>query len=142
MYFYLVIIKIDLSLYKTKRMKISPYVLPGIRPKDLPKLSKTQKRSKINPEDILKIVSEQCGVTSEEVLSRSRKGTIVNARHIFCAIMKKEFGYSYETVGKMVSGRDHTTAIHSIRTHNNRCETEEGYKEHTQFIINKIYSSF
>lgn len=123
-------------------MKISPYVIPGIKREDLPKLSKIQKRSKIKPEDILKIVSKECGVSSEDVLSRSRKGTIVNARHIFCAIMKKEFGYSYESVGKIVSGRDHTTAIHSIRTHNNRCETEEGYSEHTQLIINKIYSSF
>jgi chromosomal replication initiator protein len=123
-------------------MKISPYVFPGIRLKDLPKLSKIQRRSKIRPQDILKIVSEECGVTSEDILSRSRKGTIVNARHIFCAIMKKEFGYSYETVGNFVSGRDHTTAIHSIKTHKNRCETEEGYEEHTQLIINKIYSSY
>jgi len=123
-------------------MKISPYVIPGIRTKDLPMLSKTQKRLRVNPEDILRIVSEQCGVTKDDVLSRSRKGTIVNARHIFCAIMKKEFGYLYVTVGQMVNGRDHTTAIHSVRTHKNRCETEEGYKEHTQLIINKIYSLY
>lgn len=123
-------------------MKISPYVFPGIKSQYLPKPSKSQKRANINPEDVLKIVSEQCGVTVEDVLSRSRKGTIVNARHIYCAIMKKEFGYSYETVGKMVNGRDHTTAIHSVRTHKNRCETEEGYKEHTELIINKIYTLF
>ncbi len=121
-------------------MKISPYVFPGIKSQDLPKLSKTQKRIKIKPEVILKVVSDQCGVSVEDVLSKSRKGTIVNARHIYCAIMKKEFGYSYKSVGEMVNGRDHTTAIHSIKTHQNRCETEDGYKEHTQLIINKIYS--
>ncbi len=123
-------------------MKISPYVFPGIKSQYLPKKSKTQKRTIINPDQVLSIVSEQCGVTKQDVLSRSRKGTIVNARHIFCAIMKKEFGYSYVTVGQMVNGRDHTTAIHSVRTHKNRCETEEGYKEHTQLIINKIYSLY
>jgi len=123
-------------------MKISAYVFPGIRSIDLPKLSKTQKRLHVKPEDVLKIVSEECGVTLEDILSRSRKGPIVNARHIFCAIMKKEFNYSYETIGKMVSGRDHTTAIHSIRVHKNRCDSEEGYSEHTQLIINKIYSYF
>jgi len=123
-------------------MNISPYVFPGIKSIDLPKLSKTQKRLRINPEDIMKIVSEECGVTMDEVLSRSRKGLIVNARHIFCAIMKKEFGYSYTTIGKIVNGRDHTTAIHSTKTHSNRCETEEGYKEHTQLIINKIQSLY
>jgi chromosomal replication initiator protein len=122
-------------------MKISPYVFPGIKTKYLPKSSKSQKRANINPKDVLRIVSEECGVTVEDVLSRSRKGTIVNARHIYCAIMKKEFGYSYESVGELVSGRDHTTAIHSVRTHKNRCETEEGYELHTQLIINKIYSS-
>lgn len=123
-------------------MKISPYVYPGIRSKDLPKISKTQKRSKVKPEEILKIVSEHCGITPEDVLSRSRKGTIVNARHIFCGILKNEFGYSFKSVGEIVSGRDHTTAIHSIKTHRNRCETESGYKEDTEFIINKIHSLF
>ena len=122
-------------------MKISPHVFPGIRSSDRPKCSKAEKRSKITPNDVLKVVAQSCGVTVEQILSKSRKGEFVTARHIFCAIMKKELGYSYEEIGKINNGRDHTTTIHSVRTHNNRCETEDGYKEHIESIINKIYSS-
>lgn len=118
---------------------ISPYVFPGIKSKDLPVL-KTHKRSRVNSKVILEIISEYCGVTPEQVLSRSRKGTIVEARHIYCSIMKKEFGYTFESVGEMVGGRDHTTAIHSLRTHQNRCETEPEYKKHIELIINEIRS--
>lgn len=122
-------------------MKISPYVLPGIRQKDLPKLSKIDKRSRIKPELVLQIVAEHCGVTTEQIFSKIRKKEFVEARHIFCAIMKKEFGFSYEHIGQLNNGRDHTTIIHSVKIFNNRCETEEGYKEHSELIINKIYSS-
>ena len=115
--------------------------MPGIRQNDLPKKSKSHKRTFISPEHVLKIVSECCGVTIEQVLSKSRKNEITEARHIFCAIMKLELNYSYKSIGEFVSGRDHSTAIHSLRTFRNRCETEEGYKEHTELIISKLYSS-
>ncbi len=122
-------------------MKISPYVIPGIRRNDLPIKSKIQKRSVITPDYVLRIVSESCNVTVEQILSKSRTTEISEARHIFCAIMKLELNYTYESIGQLTNKRDHSTAIHSVRTFKNRCETEEGYKEHSEMIINKLYSS-
>jgi chromosomal replication initiator protein len=122
-------------------MKISPYVFPGIRRNDLPKFSKTHKRTIISPELVMEMVCNSCGVTVDELVSKSRKFEIKEARHIFCAIMKLELNYSYKSIGEKLNGRDHTTAIHSIRTFRDRCQTEEGYQEHTNLIINKIYST-
>jgi len=121
-------------------MRISPYVYPGIKKENLPSVSKLYKRSKITPENIMKIVAESCGVTTEQILSKVRKREIVDARHIFCKILRNEFGYPYVKIGEIVNGRDHTTAIHSVTTCNDRCKTEEGYKEHYNDIVNLIFS--
>jgi chromosomal replication initiation ATPase DnaA len=55
--------------------------------------------------------------------------------------MKKEFDYSLKSIGQMVSGRDHTTVIHSINTVKDRCDTEEGYKELVNSTIDLVYSN-
>ncbi len=121
---------------------ISPYVFPGIKPQLITEFSSsTMKRRKITPERIMEIVAEKYGVTVSEILSRIRKKEVVEARHIFCTIMKKEFDYSLKSIGQMVSGRDHTTVIHSINTVKDRCDTEEGYKELVNSTIDLVYSN-
>jgi chromosomal replication initiator protein len=121
---------------------ISPYVFPGIKPQLITEFSSsTMKRRKITPERIMEIVAEKYGVTVSEILSRIRKKEVVEARHIFCTIMKKEFDYSLKSIGQMVSGRDHTTVIHSINTVKDRCDTEEGYKELVNSTVDLVYSN-
>jgi chromosomal replication initiator protein len=117
---------------------ISPYVYPGIKQTLLPK-KKRIKRSLISPEKIMSIVAEHCGVTVTEILSRGRKREVCDARHIFCAVMRKEFSYPLKSIGEMVSGRDHTTAIHSIQTFNDRYKNEDGYKELADTIVDDVF---
>ena len=120
--------------------KISPYVFPGIKKKFLPVSNKTYKRTRISPEEVMKIVAENCAVTVEEILSRNRKSEVVDARHIFCRIMKKELHYPYTKIGEIVNGRDHTTAMHSVTTCGDRCKNESGYNEHYNFIVDLIHN--
>jgi chromosomal replication initiator protein len=118
---------------------ISPYVYPGIKQTLLPKIKK-RKRSIISPEKVMSIIAEHCGVTVTDVLSRRRKKEMCDARHIFCAIMRKEFDYSLKSIGDMIDGRDHTTAIHSIQTYDDRCKNEDKYKDLTTNILDEIYN--
>lgn len=117
-------------------MPISPYVFPGIKEQYRTSNSRKYFKSVISPEDVLKIISENCNVKIEDVLSKTRKKDMVEARHIFCAIMRNQFGHSYTTIGQFIGHRDHTTVIHSIKVFNNRCFCEEGYKE---LITNILY---
>ncbi len=118
---------------------ISPYVFPGIKEKELIVKNKKHKRTISNPMDVLKIVAENCGVTVEDVLSKCRKKEISEARHIFCVIMKKEFNFSLKRIGEFINNRDHTTVIHSVNTVKDRCDTEDGYKERVDMIINDVH---
>jgi chromosomal replication initiator protein len=117
---------------------ISPYVYPGIKENSLPSVKK-KKRAIITPEKVMGIVAKHCGVTVTDILSRRRKSEMCDARHIFCAIMRREFDYSLKSIGEMVSGRDHTTAIHSIETYNSRCKYEDRYTEVTERILDDMY---
>ncbi len=122
-------------------MKISPYVFPGIKAEFLPEIkNRTHIKARITPEQVMNIIAENYGITSADILSRVRKREMCDARHMFCAIMKKHFRYSLKSIGEMVSGRDHTTAIHSIQTFNDRYKTEEGYKEFSDRVISQILS--
>lgn len=125
-----------------KDFKISPYVYAGIRESDRPAISKEQKRGRITPEQVLEIVSKNCGVTIEQIISKTRKREPVDARHIYCAIMKKEFDYSLKSIGLTLSNRDHTTVIHSVETFDDRYETEEGYQQLVHKIISDIQMKF
>jgi chromosomal replication initiator protein len=122
-------------------MKINPYVFPGIKAEFLPEIkNKTRIKARITPEEVMSIVAKNYGITSSDILSRVRKREMCDARHMFCAIMRKQFRYSLKSIGEMVSGRDHTTAIHSIQTFDDRCKTEEGYKEFSDKVISQILS--
>lgn len=119
---------------------ISPYVFPGIKDKSFITKNKKHKRSLITPQEVLGIVAENCGVTVESIISKSRKKEVSEARHIYCTIMKSEFDYALKTIGETINNRDHTTVIHSINTVKDRCDTEDGYEDHINLIINKLYN--
>ena len=122
-------------------MNISPYVYPGIKTEFIPKIrSKQYARSKITPEEVMNIVAQNYGITTLDILSRTRKREMCDARHMFCAIMRKQFRYSLKSIGEMVNGRDHTTTIHSIQTFEDRCKNEEDFKELSERITTQVLS--
>ncbi len=57
-----------------------------------------------------------CGVTWDEVKSKSRKREIVLARQLYCFFARKHLHTTYKVIGEDIGGRDHTTAIHGART--------------------------
>jgi chromosomal replication initiator protein len=121
---------------------ISPYVFPGLKldQKDKRNFQASLElfRKKISKEEILDIISEEFGVSSSEIIMRSRKRETVNARFLFCGIMKRYFGHSLKAIGEMVDGRDHTTVIHAITECEHRMKYEESYKESSNRIYKRI----
>ena len=90
--------------------KISPYVYPGI--KDTADYVKVKKfdRDKISKEEILLIVSEHCSVSSTRILTRIRKREVVDARHMYIAVMRKIFKYPVTEIfvhTSEIRGREH-----------------------------------
>jgi chromosomal replication initiator protein len=124
-----------------KQNVVSPYVYPGLNLKhvDMRILKKQVKYLKysLTVDEILEIVSEECGIKVEDIVSKIRNKEVVNGRYIFCSIMKKYYGYPLKKIGNIL-GRDHTTIIHAIHTFRVRYVHESQYRDMTQRIYDRI----
>lgn len=125
-----------------KKVTISPYSFPGLKltigdKRKILEETRTN-RVKLSKEDILDIISNESGVCVNEIISRSRKKEVVNARFIFCSIMKDYYDYSLVHIGELAGGRDHTSIIHAIDQHRSRVKNEDKYRVLTSNIYEKI----
>ena len=122
----------------TKKQSVSAYIYPGLRLNPTDKIGIKQitkhMRYNISTEEILSIISEECQIEVEGILSRSRKKEVVFGRHMFCSVLKRYFGYSLKTIGSIVE-RDHTTIINSIDVFRERYIQEIDCRE----LVHRVY---
>lgn len=78
---------------------------------------------------LFKIIQKELKISRENVISKSRKGEIVDARRIIIFIAKKNSKLSLNKIGKFVGGRDHATVLNSIKKHKQLYITDAEYTE-------------
>jgi chromosomal replication initiator protein len=121
--------------------KISPYLFPGLKLELLdlrrhPYLKKS--KMKMTEEQILKIVGQECGLTKEQIISRSRKREFVESRHISAYVIKRKTRYSLAKIGEGLGGRDHTTIMNSVRKFEDLFETDPVFRGKSENIFYKV----
>lgn len=79
-------------------------VKPYAAPRKFPKM-----------DDVLFAVCEHYNVPDIEVLSKRRHVDIAYPRHVFCYLARELTLRSLPDIGRFLSGRDHTTILHSVR---------------------------
>ncbi len=123
--------------------KIHPYTFVGIHYQQIMKNNTIDKpkilikNNKVTQKEILKVVSDECGVTIQNILSECRKHTIVDARYIYFAALKLRCGLTLDDIG-YATNRDHTTVIHGLKNFHNRYVRELHYKEMSERVFEKI----
>lgn len=78
--------------------------------------------------DVIEACAAVGDVTYGEIIGSSRERRITYPRMLACAILKAR-GNSYPQVGRRMGGRDHSTAIHSVRTFFSVVIKEPKYRE-------------
>ncbi len=63
---------------------------------------------------ILKTIAKHCSVSIDEIKSKKRDKNIVMARQIAFYVLKKTTSYSFQAIGSMIGGRNHTTVMHAF----------------------------
>lgn len=111
-------------------MSVSPYILPGLK---LPiNLLKPH-------EETLNRICKYYDVTLEQLKKKSRKRDLVVARQVCMCAMYYKYGWTLSRAGKLFN-RDHTTAIHSLDTIKNICETDSFFKQQVEFLVPDVLS--
>ena len=112
-----------------------------------PSLYKIKKDKKIflnviEPSDeeltVLITIANKCKVEIADILSRSRKNEVVDARRIYTIILYVYFNYKLVQTGLRVD-RDHTTIIHSVAAHDDLLSTNNGYRDKFRQVLQELY---
>jgi len=76
-------------------------------------------------EDVVRRVSEVSHVPEKEIVGKSRKMEIAEARQISMYLCRKIIGTSLNNIGVYFGGRDHTTVMHAVKTIDKKQENIE-----------------
>ncbi len=69
----------------------------------------------LDPQRIITLTAERCGVTGKEILGENRRPGLVRARQIAMFLCRDLLGHSYPAIGRLFGGRDHSTVIHAVK---------------------------
>lgn len=67
-------------------------------------------------EDVVKKVSEICNISETEIVGKSRKMEVAEARQLGMYLSRNILGTSLANIGVYFGGRDHSTVIHAVKT--------------------------
>ena len=98
---------------------------------------RTQARE-LTIENIQKLVCEYFGITYDQVMVKTRRREIVQARQITMFLAKKFTKSSLKNIGDHFGGYDHTTVIHSCQTVENLMDSDGNYKSQVQELTQKV----
>lgn len=77
------------------------------------------------------------GVSKDQILSKTRKRYIVDARQMCCKIMHKVYNLTLEKSGNNIN-RNHATVMHAIKSCNAMCETDTQYKRIFEMVVKDV----
>ncbi len=71
-------------------------------------------RTEVTPEQILDAVARHFQVSVEQILGRGRTAPVAQARQVTMYLLNVELGMPPTSVGRFLSGRNHSTVIHGV----------------------------
>lgn len=92
----------------------------------------------VTPQFIMDIVTEQYGISVEDVKSKKKSKEIAIPRQICMYLCRKYTEYSLKNIGDLMGNRDHTTVIHGINKITSMMETDEILQNNVDILVKKI----
>ena len=96
----------------------------------------------ISMEDIIQKVSNISSISEAEIVGKSRKSEISDARQVSMYLSREIIGTSLNNIGLFFGGRDHTTVIHAVTTITNKIESDTRIKNMLSMVKQELGYSF
>ena len=97
-------------------------------------------RKEITISQVLQVVCEYFDITIDEMMSKSRKRQIVQARQIAMYMARSLTESSLSTIGSEIGGKDHATVLHACSTVADLIGTDRLFKQYCQDIEKALAS--
>mgnify|MGYP003148591691 CR=1 FL=1 len=72
-------------------------------------------------------------LTWKDITSKSRRRKVIDARRLYCVVLRKIFQLPLATIGNLVDTH-HASVIHSVKKHDIYTEIYDGYDKHYERI--------
>ncbi|MBR1574041.1 MAG: chromosomal replication initiator protein DnaA [Bacteroidales bacterium] len=91
-------------------------------------------RTTVNIDQVQNTVCEYFNITREDLLSKSRKRNIVQARQIAMYLSRNLLNTSLTTIGAELGGKDHATVLHACTTVADLMSTDRTFRQYVSDI--------
>lgn len=100
-----------------------------------------EQKSEFSIDKVQKTVCEYFNISQEEILSKSRKRHIVQARQIAMYLCRNLIANcSLASIGAEIGGKDHATVLHACMTVNDLMHTDKVFKKYVTDIEGELLS--
>jgi chromosomal replication initiator protein len=106
--------------------------------KILDQLIENNKKS-IQIDDIFNVITTFYDVTKEDLIKKGRKKEISHPRQVMMYILRNELQTPFSTIGELLGGRDHTTALHAFEKIEKNKDTHSRLKEELATLRERLY---
>ncbi len=89
-------------------------------------------------DEIMQVVSEETGVTVEQMCHKTRRSDPVRARQLAMHLCKKYTSHSLKKIGVHFGGRDHSTVIHALRKVEDTADVDPDYRATLDALERKV----
>ncbi len=83
-----------------------------------------RRTQRIRPQSVIAKTAQYFSFKPSELLGSSRKAPLIAARHAAMYVLYSDLRLPYEQVGRLMGGRDHTTAIHAVEKITQQLKTD------------------
>lgn len=98
-------------------------------------------KKNLTPKDLLDTVASYYDLPLPDLLGKCREKRLSFPRQIIMYLMREELNSSYPAIGKLIGGRDHTTAIHAYSKIKDDIQEDEKLRHDLVLIRQRLYSA-
>ena len=96
-------------------------------------------RADVTVEHVLETVGRHFRVSAEQILGRGRTATVAQARQVVMYLLNVELGMPPTSVGRFLSGRNHSTVIHGVERVRTGMDTDDRLRQSVSGIKASLF---
>ncbi len=93
-----------------------------------------EQQNEVTIDKVQKVVCDYFNITRDDLLSKTRKRQIVQARQIAMYMSRTLINCSLSTIGAEIGGKDHATVLHACTTVSDLMSTDKTFKQYVTDI--------
>ena len=94
----------------------------------------SDEKNEVTLDKVQKVVCDYFNISREELVSKTRKRQIVQARQIAMYMSRNLINCSLSTIGSEIGGKDHATVLHACTTVNDLMSTDKVFRQYVTDI--------